>query len=231
MLVELEQSTVLEMMSNLGKEAWFLYSGLQYMNVDGIVNITHAQIAELLGVSEKYVQRHIKVLQSYRVGESALVRAVRTSEGYSYVMTPIKVDVGSAPLLEPKKKKTKAKTNPTNELFDYWLQQYHDSYDTSYPVTNFGKEKGHIRTLSLRYGGDVNLVKAIIDVVIRLYPTRWKSTQFQRPTLGALVSWLAAQAEPLAKANLDAKDDQDVVITNEDGDDVFAAYDKKWGLD
>jgi hypothetical protein len=227
-MVELEQSTAIEAINSVGKEAWFLYSGLRFMAIDSVVNITHAEMAELLGVSLKFVQRHIKTLQDFRVGDETLVRAVRTAEGYSYEVTAIKVKRGTTPLLKPKKKQTKV--SPTNELFDYWLQKYHDAYGAPYQVTNFGKEKGHVRTLASRYGADVEMIKAIMDVVIRLYPTKWKTAQFARPTLGALVSWLAAQAEPMARANLEAANDADVVITSEDGEDVFAAYDKHWNI-
>jgi DNA-binding Lrp family transcriptional regulator len=197
---------------------------------DSVVNLTHDQIAEFMGISKRVVQRHLKILQSYRVGDETLIRAERTAEGYSYVVTAITVKRGTMPTTTAPTKKTKA-PSPTNEIFDYWLRQYHEAYGEAYQVSNFGKEKGHVRTLATRYGGDVDLVKAIIDVVIRLYPTKWKSAQFMRPTLGALVSWLALQAEPLAKANLQAAADADVVITSDDGLAVFDAYDKKWGLD
>jgi hypothetical protein len=229
-MVILEQSKAIELVRSVGKEAWFLYSGLRFMAVESIVNITHQGMADLLGVSLKFVQRHLKTLQEAKAGDEPLIRAVRTAEGYSYVVTAIAVSRdASTPLLVQKKKTVKS--SPTNELFDYWLIQYQEAYGVAYQVTNFGKEKGHIRTLSSRYGADVELVKAIIDVVIRLYPTKWKTAQFMRPTLGALVSWLAAQAEPMARANMEASADVDVTITDEDGLDVFAAYDKAWGLE
>jgi hypothetical protein len=228
-MVVLEQSKAIELVRSVGKEPWFLYSGLRFMAVESIVNITHQGMADLLGVSLKFVQRHLKTLQEAKAGDEPLIRAVRTADGYSYVVAAIAVSRdASTPLLVQKKKTVKS--SPTNELFDYWLIQYNEAYGTAYPVTNFGKEKGHIRTLSSRYGADVTLVKAIMDVVIRLYPTKWKTTQFQRPTLGALVSWLSVQAEPMARANLEAENDADVVITSEDGEDVFAAYDKLFNI-
>jgi hypothetical protein len=229
MVVEINQITAIELVRSVGKEPWFLYSGMRFMAVDSIVNVTHQGMADLLGVSLKFVQRHLKTLQEIVVEERPLIRAVRTADGYSYEVTALKVKRDSTPLLVEKKKATKS--SPTNELFDYWLLQYQEAYGVAYQVTNFGKEKGHIRTLTSRYGADVTLVKEIMDVVIRLYPTKWKTAQFQRPTLGALVSWLATQAEPMARANLSAAQDQDVVITSEDGEDVFAAYDKHWGIE
>jgi hypothetical protein len=229
MIVEINQITAIELVRTVGKEPWFLYSGLRFMAIDSVVNVTHQGIADLLGVSLKFVQRHLKTLQETIVDEQPLIRAVRTADGYSYEVTAIKVTRGSTSL--PVQKKKTSKASPTNELFDYWLQKYHEAYDAPYQVTNFGKEKGHIRTLAQRYGADVTLVKSIMDVVLRLYPTKWKTAQFQRPTLGALVSWLSVQAEPMARANLEAAEDQDVVITSEDGEDVFAAYDKHWGIE
>lgn len=226
-MVEIPRLTAISLINNVGKEAWYVYSGLCLMANDSIVNLTHDQISDLLGMSKRVVQRHLKSLQQFRVSDRPLLEAVRTSDGYSYVVTTFSVN--DIDVLTSPKKVTKS--SPTNEVFDYWLKQYHEAYGTSYQVANFGKEKGHARTLAQRYGGDVNTVKAIIDVVLRLYPTKWKTTQFQRPTLGALVSWLAAQAEPMARANIEAEADQDIVITSEDGSDVFSAYDKAWGLE
>lgn len=228
MVEEINQSTAVEMINAVGKEAWFVYSGLRFVANDSIVNLTQDQIAELVGMSKRVVQRHLKTLQMYRVGESPLLRAIQTADGNSYEVTAIVV-TRTSPFALTLPKKT-SRTSPTNELFDYWLKAYNDAYGDPYQVANFGKEKGHIRTLANRYGGDVSLVKAIIDVVLRLYPSRWKTAQYVRPTLGALVSWLAAQAEPLAKANLDVKADPEIVITDLDGEDVFAVYDAKWGL-
>lgn len=128
-----------------------------------------------------------------------------------------------------KPKKRKKSLTPTNELFDYWLARYNEIYGVPYQVSNFAKEKAHVRQLSVRYGNDVDIVKAIMDVAIRLYDSRWKSANFIRPTLGALVSWLAAQAEPFARANV--QNDPEIVITTDDGIDIFDVYDKAWGID
>jgi DNA-binding transcriptional regulator GbsR (MarR family) len=222
-MVELQQSDAIKLLSSVGKEAWFLYGGLRFLAIDSVVNMTLDEIADTIGVSKSFVQRHLKVLQSYVVGDETLVHAERTADGSSYKIAEFTVN---SRIVKPKKKKA---ASPTNELFDYWLHQYHEAYGSPYQVSNFAREKSHIRTLATRYSGDVELVKAIMDVVIRLYPSRWKSAQFTRPTIGALVSWLAAQAEPLAKANIEG--DPEIVITNEEGIDVFDVYDKAWGFD
>jgi hypothetical protein len=227
MIEEINQTTAIRMINDVGKEAWFVYSGLRFMANDSIVNLTQDQIAELLGMSKRVLQRHLKILQSYRVGDSPLIESFTTADGHMYEVTALKVTRSS--LLAPSQKTSKV--NPTNEVFDYWLTTYRESYGDPYMTSNYGKEKAHVRTLVTRYKGDVNLIKAIIDVVIRLYPTRWKTAQYLRPTLGALVSWLAAQAEPMAKANLIVQDEHEIEITDEDGEDPFAKYDKAWGLE
>jgi hypothetical protein len=231
MIEEINQTTAIRMINDVGKEAWFVYSGLRFMANDSIVNLTQDQIAELLGMSKRRLQTHLKTLHFYRVGESPLIETIRTAEGYTYEVTAIKVKRSDSPLLESPKKTSTKKVNITNVLFDYWLQAYKEAYGDPYQVSNFAKEKSHVRQLANRYDGDARIVMEIMNVVIRLYPTRWKTAQYLRPTLGALVSWLAAQAEPMAKANLEVQGEADVQITVLDDEDVFAKYDKAWGIE
>jgi DNA-binding transcriptional regulator GbsR (MarR family) len=227
MMIQLEQSDAIQLMDSVGNQAWFLYWKMRYLAIDSVVNLTLDEIADATGISKSAIQRYLKKLKETPVGEGTLVRAERTAEGNSYVVLEFTTKQG--PVKKPKRQQKAA--SPTNELFNYWLAKYNEAYGSPYPVSNFGKEKKHVRELATRYNNNIELVKAIMDVVIRLYPSRWKSPQFTRPTLGALHSWIAAQAEPLAKANIEVDTDPEIVITNEDGVDVFAVYDKAWGFD
>lgn len=85
----------------------------------------------------------------------------------------------------------------------YWLEAYERQFGSQYGVSNWAKEMGHVKALLKRYSWPV--LSGIMDVVLRLYVSRWATQRFTRPTLGALVSWLAAQAEPLALANIRAR--------------------------
>jgi hypothetical protein len=111
-------------------------------------------------------------------------------------------------------------------VWKHWLTSYHRQFDRTFVSGNYGREVGQIKLLLEKYGGDVDRVKAIIDTVCRLYNAKWATPQFTRPTIGQLVSWLAAQAEPFVQAAETAE----VTIETEDGADLFGVHDGRFGL-
>lgn len=123
------------------------------------------------------------------------------------------------------KQKTKTPT-PTAVVFAYWCDAYKTRYQTDYRVSNFGRENGQIKRLIAKYDNDATRVKALIDVVMRLYDTKWKTGGYTRPTIGSFTSWIAPQAEAYVLAA-----DTPVQTPADDGTFDLAAYNGEFGLD
>lgn len=245
-MIELSKKEGVALMTEVGRDAWYVYSYLRTLSSGGSVAVTQSQLAELMQRSERYVRENIKILAVTEVKSYPMVKVERTADGNVYSLAVFTmgtaVPISSNTIeLNPLKEviatgTSKPKEKPlssTNELFDYWREGYFKQYGTEYRIGSFAREKGQIRTLIKKYGEDVSLLKEIVNVVFRLYETKWRSQQFQRPTIGALLSWLAAQAEPFARANIIAEQDKTIQITDMDSDDdgldIFDKYDKHWG--
>jgi hypothetical protein len=121
-----------------------------------------------------------------------------------------------------------AAAKSVSEVMACWRTSYLTAYGTEYTPSNWARETTQLKTLMRRY--DEVTLQAIIEVVFRLYAQRWQSKQFPRPTIGALVSWLAVQAEPFAAANLAslASLAGATEIANVGGDSIAEMFDKGW---
>ncbi|HDR8003399.1 hypothetical protein ACS2BX_25645 [Bacillus cereus group sp. BceL300] len=234
--VTLTEQESVDFLYELGKDGWYLYSAMRVLSDGEQLKITQTGLSKRIGVSLRYLQRHLPELEEFKVKGKPLLETTKVSGGKLYSILDVQFTRNSdsevAATKKPKKKQKVEKPKlPTDEVFKYFCEKYQDQYGVEYKVTNFAREKGGINKLIRQYKEDVPLLKAIIDVVIRLYESKWRSGSFTRPTIGAMVSWLAREAEPIAQANMEAEATAHIVITSEDdGEDLFSEHDKKWGL-
>jgi hypothetical protein len=91
--------------------------------------------------------------------------------------------------------KKKTKSLPTKEMLQEWCQGYLETFGTEYNVS-YGKDTALMKKLLERYG--VATLHSIFSVVFRHWDRRWKQSNFLRPTIGMLSSWLAEQAAAFA---------------------------------
>lgn len=95
-------------------------------------------------------------------------------------------------------------TPPLNArtLLAHWRDAYYQQFGAHYLSPSIPRDMRNLKILIGRYDNDPLLIE-MIHVVMRHYTRRWASGGFVRPTITALVSFLAEQAEPMARANLD----------------------------
>lgn len=83
------------------------------------------------------------------------------------------------------------------DVVAYFYGKYREVYSVTAP-TSWGRDVKLVKDkLIPRYS--VAELREIIDVAIEDYDDRWKSSKFQRPTIGALASFIAEQAAQLVQ--------------------------------
>lgn len=245
-MIELTKTESIKLMATLGKETWFTYSAMRILSTDNVVDMNQVNLSEALGVTDRTIRNHIKNLSAVTIQGEPLIKAERGFDGNVYRLLELNL-CNEFPLPsnnnsfnsfkeilangKPAKPKKEKKVSNTDIIFNYFLESYENRYGEKYRVSNFAREKGQVRNLIRKYNGDIELLKAIIDVVMRLFDTKWKSQKFNRPTIGAVLSWIAAQAEPMAKANMEESAEfEDVEITAVDDEALLEEYVKKGWL-
>lgn len=220
------QGDFIKLLQDIGPHSWWVYSAMTALAVDGQCKVTQEELASQLGVSESSIRRYITKLSRYQVAGKRLVQAAREFDSNVYHLIDLKVLPGPA---TSKKEVIQRRATATEEVWRYWFDKYQERYGVKYKPSNWGKDKGCMKRLVERYEGNVEFLKQIIDVVMRMYDQRWKTKQFLRPTIGQLSSWLATQAEPFALKSAEPEPDPKIEVLD-DGADLMELIDRKWGV-
>lgn len=221
MKFEVEQSKIQAFYQEIGNPAWSTYHILYMYTNNSILEMSQKDIADLMKVTQKTVKRHIDVLLTTRIGGYTLVEKVPSSSGSALLFNTYDVIADKSMVIGAQKRR-----NPTDEIFDYWLQQYRKTYDHEYPITDWKREKAMAKKLGIMFAGDVEVVKAIIDKIMEVYPFRFRSSKFPNPALAGTVSFMAKKVEPEIRAALHSAEYDDVSITDDSGMEVFNRYKK-----
>ncbi|PFW43810.1 helix-turn-helix domain-containing protein [Priestia megaterium] len=81
-----------------------------------------------------------------------------------------------------------AKELSPKDMLNLFSSKYREVYGVNYNP-NWGRDVGQFKKLKDAY--DDETIKQIIDIAITEYDDRWKSVKFQRPTVGAIVTFIA----------------------------------------
>ena len=194
-----------------------------YMNEDGECFPTQRQLAERMGVHRNSVNRYINALLEFRVDEKPIVTREIVNQGKGrmssfykiHPLSQIAIFNGQVEKISTKEVQDEAqdsdiekhqkedvtittKQEPINkkytpkELITIFVNKYREQYGVNFNPS-WGRDMSLMKKLQQRYS-DEEIVE-IIEIAIEDYDSKWKSVKFQRPTIGAIVSFIAEQAQ------------------------------------
>ncbi len=215
---------VLSRVAATGLHEWGLYNTLLAI---GETTVNFTKYAALLGITDKTIRKYFAKLEAVgliRMDGNTVIFTERLVFTGSYISYNVNVnnDINN---MEPVKTET-VKPAKSGGTLAYWCAAYLSRYGIKYAAGNWAIEQRNAKLLDTRHG---DRIRPIIDVVMRLYETRWYSQRYPRPTLGAMVSWMAAQADGFVPAVLPPQ-------TGAAGGDVtpditeLSEFDDKFGL-
>lgn len=180
----------------------------------------------MLNISKTVLYKRVKKISIATVRGVPLIAIEKVKKENVYIVTPINFNnIFNVGRIESDPEVTLKLHHPlatARGVITYWCLQYEERYGCKY-TPNWAIETSYAKKLLRAYSPD--RLQEIIDVVMRLYDTKWKSQQFLRPSLGQLSSWLAQQVEPFATANV-VQPQQELV--NLDGADIIDKFDQCW---
>jgi predicted transcriptional regulator len=213
-----------------------------YMNEDGECFPTQRQLAERMGVHRNSVNRYINALLEFRVNDKPIVTREIVSQAKGRVssfykihpLSQIAIFNGQVENISTKEVQDEApiidnashqkedltittKLKPINkkytakDLITIFVNKYREVYGVNFNPS-WGRDMSLMKKLQGRYE-DEQIVE-IIEIAIEDYDDKWKSAKFQRPTIGAIVSFIADQVV----ATIEERKEQDV---------QFAEYESK----
>ncbi|WP_214796542.1 MULTISPECIES: helix-turn-helix domain-containing protein [unclassified Exiguobacterium] len=197
-----------------------------YMDENGECYPTQQQLAKRMGVHANSVNKYVNQLLEFEVdGKPVITREVvnkgrgRVSSMYKiHPISQLSIFNGTVETIQnqnedeeekpeaPVKKKFTAKN-----VVALFTDKYRDHYGANYNPS-WGRDMSLAKKLLDRY--EPETVEEIIDIAITEYDERWKSVKFPRPTIGAVVSFIAEQAAA-------------VIEERREQDKTFEEYDSK----
>jgi Helix-turn-helix domain len=191
-----------------------------YMDEDGECYPTQSQLAERMGVHLNSVNKYVNQLLDFRIDGNPIISREIINQGRGkvssyYKIHPISqlaifngevesitknVKDSSQDMLSTHHKRVgckesqeqeslKNKEYTPKELITIFVNKYREVYGVSFNPS-WGRDMSLMKTLITKYGEDV---KDVIEVSIEEYDEKWKSPKFQRPTIGAISSFIGDQ--------------------------------------
>lgn len=195
-----------------------------FVDENGVAYPSQETIGELIGYSRKSVNQFINDLRKVKIDGEPILEIVqeKTPEGRrnKYILFPNsgfrfgrvvtnqgKNDVtnqGEGVVTESSQEEdinvkknireedNKLLFNNAREILQYFRNQYYNKYGVVYSP-NWVRDTSMIKKKLMPNYTDKE-IKAIIDVVFEEYDKRWAKSNFPRPTIGQLCTWLPNQA-------------------------------------
>lgn len=182
-----QRATVLR---QLTPATWYTYCVMEASYETAEITETKAKLAAKLNISVPTLNKYLTAWET--------VGLIQRKPG-GFIITQLGE---AASELKPKA----ANRLVPKDVIAYWCKKYEEHYYTPYYVSNWGLATAQAKMLLAVYSDED--VKGVIDVVMRLYESKWASPNYPRPTLGQLSSWLAQQALPYVERREDAKDEE-----------------------
>jgi len=191
-----------------------------YMDEGGECYPTQQQLAERMGVHINSVNKYVNQLLDFKVNEKPIITREIINQGRGKVSSYYKIhpisqlaifngevesitkdgkdasqDMGNTlhkkcdVSITNQEQSIKKKYTP-KELITIFVNKYREVYGVNFNPS-WGRDMSLMKKLQLRYE-DEQIVE-IIEIAVEDYDDKWKSVKFQRPTIGAIVSFIADQ--------------------------------------
>jgi DNA-binding transcriptional ArsR family regulator len=183
----LTEAALMKRIATVGLAEWGLYTVLV---VRANQRTTATDLAALLGTTDRTITRYLNKLV-----QCGLIRLDKQTTKFveSTILALYNISFNVHSSLDVKDiTADKIDDPPQVPLLAYWCNGYEQRYGTKYRPSNWARDQRSLKLLDAKYG---DRLRPIMDVILRLYETRWYSQSYPRPTLGSMVSWLAAQAD------------------------------------
>lgn len=192
-----------------------------YMNEDGECFPTQQQLAERMGVHINSVNKYVNQLLDFKVDGKPIITREIVNQGRGRVSSYYKIhpisqlaifnggvesitndvshNLGSmdnkkCDVTKDNKQKPSIKRYTPKELITIFVNKYREVYGVSFNPS-WGRDMALMKKLQARYD-DETLVQ-ILEIAIEDYNEKWKSVKFPRPTIGAVSSFIADQAQAI----------------------------------
>ncbi|MDT0150057.1 helix-turn-helix domain-containing protein [Priestia aryabhattai] len=96
-----------------------------------------------------------------------------------------------------------AKELKPKDLLNIFSEKYREVYNVNYNP-NWGKDISQFKKLKDAY--DDETIKQIIEIAVTEYDDKWKSAKFQRPTVGAIITFIANEAVAMIEEKKQAQE-------------------------
>jgi len=156
-----------------GTEFLVLITVMAYMDEDGKSFPSQELLAENLGVTRKTVREALKKLI-----EKNLLAKKKVGVYYEYYF--------------PETELQKEKRYTAKDVLVYFSKKYEEKYGVPYNIS-WARETSMVKK-KLLTTYDVDLIFKVIETVFEQYDVRWSNKKYQRPTVGALCTWLFNEA-------------------------------------
>ena len=195
-----------------------------FVDENGVAYPSQETIGELVGYSRKSVNQFINDLRKVKIDGEPILEIVqeKTPEGRrnKYILFPNSgfrfgrvvtnqskngvTNQGEGVVTESSQEEdinvkknireedNKLLFNNAREILQYFRNQYYNKYGVVYSP-NWVRDTSMIKKKLMPNYTDIE-IKAIIDVVFEAYDKRWAKSNFPRPTIGQLCTWLPNQA-------------------------------------
>lgn len=195
-----------------------------FVDENGVAYPSQETIGKLVGYSRKSVNQFINDLRKVKINGEPILEIVqeKTPEGRrnKYILFPNSgfrfgrvvtnqgedgvTNQGEGVVTESSQEEdinvkknireedNKLLFNNAREILQYFRNQYYNKYGVVYSP-NWVRDTSMIKKKLMPNYTDVE-IKAIIDVVFEEYDKRWAKSNFPRPTIGQLCTWLPNQA-------------------------------------
>lgn len=205
-----------EVIAKVGLAAWGLYNTLLVRQASSIVI---AEYSALFGTDSRTLRRYLQSLM-----DAGLIeindKQVKYVQNAFYARS---IYISYTVLINKELKELVPVKKAGTGLMAYWTASYESRYGVKYVSSSWAVDKRNLKLLDARYG---ERLQSLIDVVMRLYETRWYSQRYPRPTIGAMVSWLAVQADGFVTAETAKPVDSPEPV----GEITLDAFDAKFGI-
>lgn len=192
-----------------------------YMDEDGECYPTQQQLAERMGVHINSVNKYVNQLLDFEVDGKKIISREIVNQGRGKVSSYYKIhpisqlaifngevesitkdgkdasqDMGTTnhkdcDVSKVIKQESLNKKYTPKELITKFVNKYREQYGVNFNPS-WGRDMSLMKKLQARYEDEV--IVEIIDIAIEDYDSKWKSAKFQRPTIGAIVSFIGQEA-------------------------------------